>query len=141
MDIKFKGERRRHDGLWRVRKAGVDVRPPVGPICTGNWPWARYTFFALNQFLSVTLGFPQHLPLSNPVLLARTQWPRAECWVSTHFAQSCRVRMHRSLWAALLWYCQAAEPQLIEVASLGVETQWRVESLIRMLSQPHPMSL
>lgn len=49
--------------------------------------------------------------------------------------------MHRSLWAALLWYCWAAGPQLIEVAGLGLETQRRVETLTRMLSQPHPMSL
>lgn len=121
------------------RKTGVDVRPPAGPICTGNWPCTRYTFFTLNQFLSVTLGFPQHLSLSNPVLLARTQWLRVECWVSTHFAQGCRVRMHRSLWAALPWYCRAAGPRLTEVAGLGVDTQWRIESLTPMLSQLHPM--
>lgn len=121
------------------RKTGVDVRPPARPICTGNWPCARYTFFTLNQFLSVTLGFPQHLSLSNPVLLARTQWPRVECWVSTHFAQGCRVRMHRSLWAALPWYCRAAGPRLTEVAGLGVDTQRRIESLTPMLSQLHPM--
>lgn len=121
------------------RKTGVDVRPPAGPICPGNWPCARYTFFTLNQFLSVTLGFPQHLSLSNPVLLARTQWLRVECWVSTHFAQGCRVRMHRSLWAALPWYCRAAGPRLTGVAGLGVDTQWRIESLTPMLSQLHSM--
>lgn len=87
------------------REAEVDVRPPAGPNCTGDWPPARYTFSAMNQFLFVTLGFLQHLSLSNPILLARAQWPRVECWISVHFAQGCRVGMHRSLWAAVPQGC------------------------------------
>lgn len=61
MDIKSKGGRRRHDGLWRVcaeQRLKMTSDLQLGQFALATGP--VFTFLALNQFLSVTLGFLQH---------------------------------------------------------------------------------
>lgn len=117
------------ESLRRAERLKMTSDLQLGQFALATGP--VFTFLALNQFLSVTLGFLQHESLSNPVLLARTQWLWAwGCWVSTHFPQGCRVGMHKRL--------RTEAPHLIDVAGLWVGIQQHVQPLTRILFQPLP---